>query len=171
MTTTSAPVLVTGATGRQGGSAARALLAAGIPVRALVRDPESPRAQAIEALGAALFVGNLDDLDSLTDAAEGARAVFSVQMPDFTGRAFDGELAQGKNLIAAAMRAEVPSSSIRPSRVLRTTPRGLPPAGIGHDWMNYAIQPARPEYATALGVSVTRFADWAREHLSTSADH
>ncbi|MER6671275.1 NmrA family NAD(P)-binding protein, partial [Amycolatopsis japonica] len=32
-----APVLVTGATGRQGGATARALLAAGVPVRALVR--------------------------------------------------------------------------------------------------------------------------------------
>lgn len=38
MATHSAPVLVTGATGRQGGATARALLAAGVPVRALVRD-------------------------------------------------------------------------------------------------------------------------------------
>jgi uncharacterized protein YbjT (DUF2867 family) len=33
------PVLVTGGTGKQGGAVARALLAGGVPVRALVRDP------------------------------------------------------------------------------------------------------------------------------------
>ncbi|GAA3353001.1 NmrA family NAD(P)-binding protein [Saccharopolyspora gregorii] len=41
MPTHPAPVLVSGATGRQGGATARALLAAGVPVRALVRDPET----------------------------------------------------------------------------------------------------------------------------------
>ncbi|MFD5461104.1 NmrA family NAD(P)-binding protein, partial [Streptomyces olivaceus] len=44
MPTASAPVLVTGATGRQGGAAARALLTAGVPVRALGRDPSTARA-------------------------------------------------------------------------------------------------------------------------------
>jgi len=40
-----APALVVGATGQQGGASARALLAAGIPVRALVRDPSAERAR------------------------------------------------------------------------------------------------------------------------------
>ncbi|WP_181006910.1 NmrA family NAD(P)-binding protein, partial [Streptomyces sp. SM9] len=44
MVTTPAPVLVTGATGTQGGAVARALADAGVPVRALVRDPGAPRA-------------------------------------------------------------------------------------------------------------------------------
>lgn len=42
---TAAPVLVTGATGKQGGATARALLAADVPVRALVRDPATDRAR------------------------------------------------------------------------------------------------------------------------------
>ncbi|WP_371785609.1 NmrA family NAD(P)-binding protein [Streptosporangium subroseum] len=108
MTTNSAPVLVTGATGRQGGATARALLAMGIPVRALVRDPATDRAKAVEALGAELVTGDLDDRDSVTRAAEGARAVFSVQMPDMNGRVFEGELAQAVNLIEGARAAEVP---------------------------------------------------------------
>ncbi|MDX3852414.1 NmrA/HSCARG family protein [Streptomyces sp. AK02-01A] len=108
MTTESAPVLVTGATGRQGGATARALLAAGVPVRALVRDPASDRAKAVEALGAELVTGDLDDRDSVTRAAEGARAVFSVQMPDMNGRAFEGELTQAVNLIEGARAADVP---------------------------------------------------------------
>ncbi|WP_019435922.1 NmrA/HSCARG family protein [Streptomyces sp. AA0539] len=103
-----APVLVTGATGRQGGATARALLAAGVPVRALVRDPGTARARAVEALGATLVTGDLDDPASLRRAADGARAVFSVQMPDFAARGFDGELAQGRNLVEAARAAGVP---------------------------------------------------------------
>lgn len=108
MSTDFAPVLVTGATGRQGGATARALLAAGVPVRALVRDPA--RAQAVEALGAELVTGDLDDRASLLRAAAGARAVFSVQMPRFDGESFDyrGETAQGINLIEAALEAGVP---------------------------------------------------------------
>ncbi|MEU3985818.1 NmrA family NAD(P)-binding protein [Streptomyces sp. NPDC026672] len=110
MSTDSAPVLVTGATGRQGGATARALVAAGIPVRALVRDPDSERAGAVAALGVELVTGDLYDRDSLVRAAEGARAVFSVQMPDPTADGFDfaGEITQGVNLIEGARAAGVP---------------------------------------------------------------
>lgn len=110
MSATSAPVLVTGATGRQGGATARALLAAGVPVRALVRDPATDRAKAVEALGAELVTGDFNDRDSVTRAAEGARAVFSVQMPDPTAEGFDydAEAAQGINVIEGARAAGVP---------------------------------------------------------------
>ncbi|MGK4590727.1 NmrA family NAD(P)-binding protein [Amycolatopsis sp. w19] len=103
-----APVLVTGATGRQGGATARALLAAGVPVRALVRDPA--RAKAVEALGADLVVGDLHDVESVIRAAKGARAVFSVQMPGMNEDGFDfaGEVTQGVNLIEGAKAAGVP---------------------------------------------------------------
>ncbi|MFF3981132.1 NmrA/HSCARG family protein [Streptomyces sp. NPDC001828] len=97
-------VLVTGATGQQGGATARALLAAGVPIRALVRDPRSEPAQAIEALGAELVRADLSDRASLGPAVEGVRAVFSVQMPPMTetGVDFAGELAQATNLVDAA---------------------------------------------------------------------
>ncbi len=110
MSTDSAPVLVTGATGKQGGATARALLAAGIRVRALVRDSATDRARAVEALGAELVTGDLHNLDSVTRAAAGARAVFSVQMPAVTaaGFDFDSEVAQGINLIEGARAAGVP---------------------------------------------------------------
>ncbi|MGM1064302.1 NmrA family NAD(P)-binding protein [Saccharothrix sp. Mg75] len=105
-----APVLVTGATGKQGGATARALLAAGVPVRALVRDPASDRARAVEALGAELVTGDLRDRGSVVRAAEGARAVFSVQMPAATATGFDfaGEVTQGVNLVEGARAAGVP---------------------------------------------------------------
>ncbi|MEV5647069.1 NmrA/HSCARG family protein [Nocardia sp. NPDC052254] len=110
MSDDSAPVLVTGATGRQGGATARALLAAGVRVRALVRDRETPRATAVEELGAELVTGDLHDRDSVLRAAEGARAVFSVQMPGITeaGFDFDGEVVQAINLVEAARTAGVP---------------------------------------------------------------
>ncbi|GAA1694646.1 NmrA family NAD(P)-binding protein [Streptomyces yatensis] len=103
----SAPVLVTGATGQQGGATARALLSAGVPVRALVRDPATERARAVAALGAELVTGDLLDLDSVRRAAEGARAVFSIQMPDLNDLQGDSEWVQGRNLIDAARDAGV----------------------------------------------------------------
>ncbi|ALG11946.1 NmrA family NAD(P)-binding protein [Kibdelosporangium phytohabitans] len=105
MSPDSAPVLVTGATGRQGGATVRALRAAGVPVRALVRDPAKA-----ESLGVELVKGDLHDRDSVIRAAEGVRAVFSVQMPGVSrdGFDFDGEVAQGVNLIEGARVAGVP---------------------------------------------------------------
>ncbi|TDD63559.1 NmrA/HSCARG family protein [Actinomadura darangshiensis] len=110
MSEDSRPVLVTGATGRQGGATARALRTAGVSVRALVRDPTTGTAKAVEALGAELVTGDLHDRGSVTRAAEGARAVFSVQMPGMTedGFDFEGEVAQGVNLIEGAKAAGVP---------------------------------------------------------------
>ncbi|MGW3953523.1 NmrA family NAD(P)-binding protein [Streptomyces sp. NPDC004752] len=305
MPTDPAPVLVAGATGRQGGATARALLAAGVPVRALVRDPATGRAKAVEALGAELVTGDLDDRDSVIRAAEGARAVFSVQMPDLNGRGFEGEFAQAVHLIEGALAAGVPQfihtsvsgagqhtqspgwaegrwaamepyystkagiqdrvrtagfehwtlikpgffmenflpseaflfprgvegglvSLLKPgtwlslvavddigraaaaavaaperfdgvelelasdyltmsdiaetlSRVLGTeltapdmtleeaTAAGMPAMGTGHDRMNETGQPARPEYARALGIPLTGFEQWARQHLRASA--
>ncbi|GID31618.1 NmrA family NAD(P)-binding protein [Paractinoplanes brasiliensis] len=105
----SAPVLVTGATGQQGGATARALLENDIPVRALVRDPSTERAKNVAALGAELVTGDLKDRDSLVAAARDVRAVFSVQMPEVKNGAYDfaGELDLAVNLIEAATIAGV----------------------------------------------------------------
>ncbi|WP_030377123.1 MULTISPECIES: NmrA/HSCARG family protein [unclassified Streptomyces] len=135
---TPAPVLVTGATGRQGGATARALLASGTPVRALVRDATTDRSRAVEALGAELVTGDLDDRDSLRAAAEGARAVFSVQMPDLAGRGFEGELAQAVNLIEAARAAGVP-------HFVQTTTSGT---GQHVTWVKGRWAALEPYYAT-----------------------
>jgi uncharacterized protein YbjT (DUF2867 family) len=75
-----------------------------------VRDPDTDAAKAVEALGAELVTGDLHDRDSVIRAAEGARAVFSVQMPALNGDSFDfdGEMTQGVNLIEGAKAAGVP---------------------------------------------------------------
>ncbi|WP_329347303.1 NmrA family NAD(P)-binding protein [Streptomyces sp. NBC_01261] len=109
MTTAAKPVLVTGATGRQGGAAVRALVAQGTPVRALVRDPSTPRSRVVEELGADLFVGDLTEPATLEAAVDGVRAVFSVQMPAYTEQGFDfaGEVSQADNLMTTARTAGV----------------------------------------------------------------
>ncbi|GII84957.1 NmrA family transcriptional regulator [Sphaerisporangium siamense] len=99
------PVLVTGATGRQGGAVARALLDEGVPVRALVRDPR--RAAHLAGLGAELAVGDLNDPASLKAAATGARGVFSVQTLDLADVRGDAERVHGRNLVEAAREAGV----------------------------------------------------------------
>lgn len=69
------PVLVTGATGRVGRLVIGQLLAAGVPVRALVRRPE---AAATLPAKAEIFVGDLTVPGSLEPALKGAGAVFLV---------------------------------------------------------------------------------------------
>lgn len=99
-------VLVTAATGRQGGATARSLLAeGGVPVRVLVRNPEAPNAKALAAAGAEVVVGDLDHPASLRAACAGARAVFSMQTPIVSATGIDHgkELQQGRNLVEAAL--------------------------------------------------------------------
>jgi uncharacterized protein YbjT (DUF2867 family) len=105
MDKTGKPILVTGATGTQGGAVARALLKGGWSVRALVRDPEKPAAQALKQLGAELRQGDLDKSAALATAVQGAYGVFSVQ--SFTEHGVEGEMRQGKALADAANGAGV----------------------------------------------------------------
>lgn len=98
-------ILVTGATGAQGGATARALLEAGFPVRVLTRNPRSAAAGALAALGAELAQGDWDDASSLASASKDAYGVFSVQRPDADGS--DSERRHGFGLIDAALGAGV----------------------------------------------------------------
>jgi uncharacterized protein YbjT (DUF2867 family) len=100
------PILVIGATGRQGGATMRALRRLGASVRALVRDPNEPSAQALAKSGVDVVAGNLDDVDSLAAAMAGVRGVFSVQNWWLTGAT--REVRQGKNVADAVKRARVP---------------------------------------------------------------
>lgn len=54
-------ILISGATGQQGGATARALAGKGFRIRALTRNPDSDAAKAIAATGAELVKGELDD--------------------------------------------------------------------------------------------------------------
>jgi uncharacterized protein YbjT (DUF2867 family) len=94
------PILVTGATGAQGGAVTRALLARGHRVRALTRAPHSVAAQELRRLGADIAPGDFDDPASLRAALDGVRAVFAVTTP--FGSDTDTEVRHGITLVDAA---------------------------------------------------------------------
>jgi len=98
-------VLVTGATGRQGGAVTRELLKHGCRVRALTRRPQSEAARALAALSAEVVQADLDDLASVKRALEGAWGVFAVQTARPAGVAREEE--QGKRLAELARKAGV----------------------------------------------------------------
>lgn len=96
-------ILVTGATGFQGGATARALRSAGEPVRAMVRDSDSRAATALAELGCRLVQADFDDADSVGNALDGVDRVFLV-LP--LGRPSDEE-RWGQSLIDAAGEAGI----------------------------------------------------------------
>jgi len=98
-------ILVTGATGQQGGAAARELLAAGHLVRAMTRHPEGEAGARLRALGAEVVAGDLDDVASLQRALDGAWGVFALQNSWEAG--VELEEVQGKRLAQLARRAGV----------------------------------------------------------------
>lgn len=72
-------ITVFGATGRQGGSVARAMLTRrDWHVRVVTRRPACAQAQALSTAGAELCVANLDDPRTLAAAVRGASAIFAV---------------------------------------------------------------------------------------------
>ncbi|MFE6834907.1 NmrA/HSCARG family protein [Streptomyces sp. NPDC057705] len=96
-------VVVTGATGAQGGATARALLAAGHQVRAVTRHPDAPAADALRSLGADVRRADFDDRASLDAALEGADSLFAVTTP--FGADLATETRQGQTLVDAAAAA------------------------------------------------------------------
>jgi hypothetical protein len=114
-------VAVVGATGRQGGAATRALLAAGAAVRALVRDPAKPAAAAVQAAGAQRVVADFDHPDTVEAAFAGTSRVFLMTTMD-SGRETAGETADRVLLADAAKRASVEHLSTPRSAVPSVTP-------------------------------------------------
>jgi uncharacterized protein YbjT (DUF2867 family) len=102
-------VVVTGATGKQGGATARRLLAGGWPVRVLVRDPAAPAAAALAAAGARVIPGDFDDPASLPAALDGAAALFGIPpvVSGPNGPGTDREVTRGRVLIDAAAAAGI----------------------------------------------------------------
>lgn len=98
-------ILVIGATGQQGGALARVLLSKGHHVRALIRKSDSPAAQELKRMGAELRVGNLEDQDSLVNAAHGVNVVYG--MTNFVEKGLEAETQQGIALANAAKSAGV----------------------------------------------------------------
>ncbi len=95
-------ILVTGASGKTGKAAVKALVAKGAKVRALVRRPE--HAGTLKALGAAeVSVGSFEDPQALARAAAGTRAIYHI-CPNVSR----DEVAYAQAIAAAARAQNVP---------------------------------------------------------------
>ncbi|KAI0180322.1 NAD(P)-binding protein [Hypoxylon sp. FL1284] len=125
-------VLILGATGKQGGAAARALLSTGHSVCAYVRDPSSAKATALARAGAELVSGGAWEVDTapadLDRALAGGdvEALFFPSMPSFADAG--AEVRGATNIVAAARRAP----SVR--HVVYSTVRGVPGARALPAW-------------------------------------
>lgn len=109
-------VLITGATGKQGGAVVDALLespqAEQFTILAVTRNPESPSAQKLKSRGVKVITGDLNDVPSLFQNAKTVVnqpiwGVFSVQIPAGKGATVHTEEAQGKALVDGAVANEV----------------------------------------------------------------
>ena len=102
-------IAVAGATGAQGGGLVRAILSdpgSGFSARALTRDVKSDKAKTLAKLGAEVVAADVDDIESLKRAFQGAYGAFCVT---FYWAHFspEKELAQATNLAQAAKHAGV----------------------------------------------------------------
>jgi uncharacterized protein YbjT (DUF2867 family) len=135
-------VLVTGATGQQGGATARHLLAKGWAVRGLTRNPNSPSAQALAEAGAEVVQGDLGDRASLDRALDGVYGVYSVQALEL---GVEIEEQQGKALADAVSAAAV-------EHVVYSSVGGAERAsGVPHFESKWQVE----EHMRALGLPVT----------------
>ncbi|HVG47282.1 MAG TPA: NmrA/HSCARG family protein [Rubellimicrobium sp.] len=100
-------LLITGGTGSQGWATLRELLRRNgdWDLRALVRDPQADKAQALARHGVALVKGDLDDEASLRASLRGVHGVHGVQTPIDQGP--EGEERQGKRLATLTAEAGV----------------------------------------------------------------
>ena len=72
-------ILITGATGQQGGATLRELLKNWHRVRAMTRNPDSDKAKVLASLGAEVVKGDLDDEASVKAALDKAWGAYAVQ--------------------------------------------------------------------------------------------
>jgi uncharacterized protein YbjT (DUF2867 family) len=175
MTSHDRTVLVTGATGRQGGATTRRLLADGWAVRALVRDPSAGAARALATAGAELVTADMDDPASLARAVAGAHGVFLVPPVAFgpTGPDDELEAARGRAVVDAAGAAGVAHVVFTgvASMTRRPTPIAAGKAGIeahlresGRTWT--VLRPVRfmTNYL-GVGLPIDGLQDGGRGHL------
>ena len=97
-------ILVTGATGLQGGAVVGQLRMRGFAVRAMVRDVSSGAARVLDEAGCELIQADFDQPETLLPALTGVAAAFLV-LPLSPGEL---ELKRGRAFVEAASRAGLP---------------------------------------------------------------
>src|SRR5918997_2547529 len=154
-------IVVTGATGKQGGAVARSLLDRGFQVRGLTRNPQKPEVQTLADQGAEVVQGDMEDRSAMDRALEGAYGVFSVQNYWETG--YDGEVQQGKIVADAAKAAGVENF------VYSSVGSAHRQTGLSHFESKWEVE----EYVREIGLPYTILRpvfimhnwEWMREHI------
>ena len=121
---------ITGITGQVGSALGHQLLAAGLPVRAVVRDPAKGKAWA--ARGADVALADVNDTAALTRAFTGAEAVFVLLPPTFDPTNGFPEARRGIEALRDAL------ATARPGRVVALSTIGA--------------QSTRPNLLNQLGI-------------------
>lgn len=98
-------ILVSGATGRQGGAVIQHLLKKKVAVKALSRTPDSISAQFLAAKGVTVVKGDMADPQSLFAAMKGCDGVFSIQ--NYFEYGAGKEIQYGKNMADAAKESKI----------------------------------------------------------------
>ena len=98
-------ILVSGATGRQGGAVVQHLLKNNFTVKALSRTPDSISAQLLVSKGVTVVKGDMGDPQSLLNAMKGCDGVFSIQ--NYFEYGAEKEIQYGKNMADAAKKSNI----------------------------------------------------------------
>lgn len=140
-------ILVTGATGAQGGSVARMLLKQKkYGVRILTRNPHSQRARVLQRAGAELVQGDMDDVNSLVAAMQDCYGVYAVTS---FWEHFAKEYQQGINLVDAAKAAGIQHF------VLHTLPDYYKLSNGNYSVPHYDMKAAVEQYSRRQGLPAT----------------
>jgi uncharacterized protein YbjT (DUF2867 family) len=140
-------ILVTGATGAQGGSVARHLLRSGrYQVRCLTRHPTSSSATALQSLGAEVVYGDLNEPGTLGSALRNCDLAFGVTN---YWEHFDRELIHGRNLVDA-----IAGSSVQHT-VLSTLPHTQLLSGGRVKVAHFDTKARIEEYARGINLAAT----------------
>ena len=134
---------ITGITGQVGGAVARTLLAAGHPVRAVLRD--RMKAAAWAAKGCDVALADMTDLPALTAAFRDTAGVFILLPPVFDPQP---GFPEARQLIDTVQRALAAARSIAST----SAPNSLLPIGSGSSYLGKRVghQPARRPCASSM---------------------
>jgi uncharacterized protein YbjT (DUF2867 family) len=135
-------VVVTGATGKQGGAVVRSLLERGHEVRAITRNSTSEKVKELANTGVTLVRASLEDTAALTKALEGATSLFAVTTP-FEG----GPQAEARQGISAADAAKTAGVHL----VFNSAGSANRQTGIPHFDSKFEIE----EHIAKIGVRAT----------------
>ena len=135
-------VVVTGATGKQGGAVVKSLLERGHEVRAVTRSTDSAKARELANAGVTLVRASLEDTAALTKALEGATSLFAMTTP-FEG----GTQAETRQGISAADAAKAAGVHL----VFTSVGSANRQTGVPHFDSKYEVE----EHIAKIGVRAT----------------